>query len=132
MEQAIQVYAIITFAILGLSHVFQHGTWAEFVVSLCAQGRAGAFKYSFLTLIGGSLIVGFHNVWTGIPTILTSIGWGLVLKSGIAFLFPDLALGSMARVRPDNSRLLWIPGVLMIGVAALLGYSLWQRFTQTV
>ena len=131
MQQAIEIYAVITFAILGLSHVFQHRAWVDFIASYCALGRAGVFKYSFLTLIGGSLIVGFHNVWAGIPALLTGIGWGLGFKSAIAFLFPDLALREMERIQSNNSQLLLVPGILMVVVAIILGQSLWQHATTT-
>ena len=127
MEEAIEVYAIINFTMLGLSHIFQHRAWADFFAMLCRQGRPGAFINGMFTLIGGSLIVSFHNVWSGIPAVLTVIGWGFLLKSTLVFLFPDWGLKSMARVRPDNSHLLWVPGVVMIAVAALLAFSLWQR-----
>ena len=124
MQQAIQTFAAINFLIIGLSHVFQHRAWAEFFVLLHRQGRPGAFANGFLSLITGSLIVAFHNVWSGIPVILTVLGWSFVLKAAIVFIAPNLGLRSMAQVRPDASRKLIIPGVIMIVVALALGYSL--------
>ena len=76
MEEAIEIFATINFVIIGFSHIFQHRAWAEFFLLLSKQGRAGAFANGFLTLVTGSLIVAFHNVWTGIPVVLTIIGWG--------------------------------------------------------
>ena len=126
MEQAIELFAAINFLVIGLSHVFQHRAWAEFFILLHRQGRPGAFANGFLTLITGTLIVAFHNVWTGIPVILTVLGWAFVLKAGLIFLVPNLGLRSMARVRPDNSRLFVIPGVMLVLVAFALGFSLWR------
>ena len=126
MEQAIEAFAAINFLIIGLSHVFQHRAWAEFFILLHRQGRPGAFANGFLSLVTGSLIVAFHNVWSGIPIILTLLGWAFVLKAGVVFVIPDLGLRSMARIRPDNSRIFVIPGFVMIAVAIALGYSLWH------
>ncbi len=83
-----------------------------------------AFANGFLSLIMGSLIVAFHNVWSGIPVILTVLGWSFVLKAAIVFIAPNLGLRSMAKIRSDNSRKFIIPGVIMIVVALALGYSL--------
>ncbi len=130
MHQAIEIFAVINFLIIGLSHVFQHRVWAEFFILLHRQGRPGALANGFLSLITGSLIVAFHNVWSGIQVILTVLGWSFVLKAAVVFLVPEWGLRSMARVRPDNSRIFWVPGILMIAVAAMLSYSLWQRFIE--
>ncbi len=127
MNTAVEVAATIVLAVIGLSHVCQHRVWAHWTAANCARGRVGVFQTSFPALLVGSLIVGFDNVWTGVPAILTSIGWSLVLKSTVALLFPDVALRAMARVRPEHSRLLWIPGIIMIAVALLLVYSLYHR-----
>ncbi len=126
MEQAIEIFAAINFLVIGLSHVFQHRVWAEFYILLHRQGRPGAFANGFLSLITGTLIVAFHNVWSGIPVILTVLGWTFVLKAGLIFIVPNLGLRSMARIRPDNSSIFVIPGVVFVVVAIALGFSLWR------
>ncbi len=125
MQQAIEVFAAVNFLIIGVSHVVAHRAWAEFFVALHRQGRPGAFANGFLSLFTGTLIVAFHNVWTGIPVVLTLIGWGMVLKGAVVFVMPDWGLRSIALVRKENSRMLILPGVVMIGIAVALGYSLW-------
>ncbi|MCH6550849.1 MAG: hypothetical protein IH804_02390 [Planctomycetes bacterium] len=126
MEQAIQTFAAINFLVIGLSHVVQHRAWAEFFILLHRQGRPGAFANGFLSLITGTLIVAFHNVWSGIPVVLTVLGWSFVLKAAVVFVVPDWGLRSIGRVRRENSRMFMIPGVILILVAVALGYSVWQ------
>ncbi len=126
MEQAIQTFAAINFFVIGLSHVVQHRAWAEFFILLHRQGRPGAFANGFLSLLMGTLIVAFHNVWSGIPVVLTVLGWSFVLKAAVIFVVPDWGLRSIGRVRRDNSRMFMIPGVLLIIGAVALGYSVWQ------
>ena len=126
MEQAIQTFAAINFLVIGLSHVVQHRAWAEFFILLHRQGRPGAFANGFLSLITGTLIVAFHNVWSGIPVVLTVLGWSFVLKAAVIFVVPDWGLRSIGRVRRENSRMFMIPGVILILGAVALGYSVWQ------
>ena len=127
MEEAIRVFAAVNFVTMGLSHIFRHRAWAEFFVYLHQQGRPGAFANGFLSLFTGSLIVAFHNVWAGLPTVLTVLGWLFVLKAAIIFIFPDVGLRSLARLRPDNSRVVIGPGVMFVIIGVVLAYSVLQN-----
>jgi hypothetical protein len=86
MERSVEVLAIILFGILGLSHILQHKAWAEFFILLRSKGEAGAFGDGFLNLALGAVIVGFHNTWSGLPAVLTLVGWCLLIKGMIRFL----------------------------------------------
>lgn len=124
MERAIELIAAINCLVIGLSHVVQPRVWADFFMWLRSKGPAGSFANGFLALSFGALIVGFHNVWTGIPAVLTFIGWAQVLKSVIAFVFPQVGLRSMAMASPENARVFVPGGVLLMGVGMLLVYHL--------
>ncbi len=125
MEQGIRAFVAVNFLVLGLSHVVQHRAWAEFFARLHGLGRPGAFANGFLSLMTGTLIVSFHNVWSGFPMAVTLLGWSMVLKATIVFVFPEVGLRSMGHIAPDNSQRFRIPGAIMIAVSAALGYSLW-------
>jgi hypothetical protein len=43
MERSVEVFAIILFGVLGLSHILQPKAWAEFFILLRGKGEAGAF-----------------------------------------------------------------------------------------
>ena len=60
--------------------------------------KAGAFVDGLLNLPLAGVIIGFHNVWSGIPVVLTLVGWGLLIKGLIRFCAPKQALRMMARV----------------------------------
>ena len=125
MEQDIRAFVAVNFFVMGLSHVVQHRAWAEFFVYLHGLGRPGAFANGFLSMMMGTLIVAFHNVWSGFPMVVTLLGWSMVLKATVTFVFPEAGLRSMASVGLENSRRFQIPGAIMIAVSAALGYSLW-------
>ena len=120
MEKSIAIFAIINFAIIGLSHFLQHEGWREFFHLLHSKGRPGAFANGFLTLIAGSLIVAFHNVWTGVPVILTLIGWAYLVKSLAIFVYPDWNLRSMESVQHASKLKSRIAGAVLLAVAVVL------------
>ena len=126
MERAIEVYALIQFAVIGLSHVFQPRAWVTFFTVLREKGDAGVFVVAFMSLVFGSLIVAFHNVWTGLPIVLTLVGWGQVLKGLIYFIFPAFALRRGLKIPTYERAWVFIPGgLLFIALAVVLGYHLW-------
>ncbi len=127
MEEAIQKLAVISFFLVGLSHIFQPQVWVKFFIDIREKGETGAFINGFIHFPIGALIVAFHNVWQGIPLLLTLLGYGWVLKGLINFLFPQFALKSLARISPEKSWEFVAAGVVLVGMACLFLYSLIRR-----
>ena len=119
MERALEIFAVVQLTVIGLSHIFCHRAWAEFFVWLTARGRSGAFANGFMSLAFGSMVVAFHQVWSGLPMVLTIIGVLSLVKAANCFVFPDLALRSMGRVRPERSREFIGAGVVALMIAAV-------------
>ena len=103
MESAIQKLAIINFFVIGLSHIVQPRVWAQFFIDIREKGATGSFIVAFIHFPLGALIVAFHNVWQGLPMIFTLIGYGLVLKSLVYFVFPKRGLKSLSRTSIERS-----------------------------
>lgn len=64
----------------------------EFFAFLRERGGAGVIAAAFPALIFGSIVVAFHNVRSGIPLVLTVVGWAHVAKASVYFAFPSFAL----------------------------------------
>jgi hypothetical protein len=79
----------------------------------------------FLNLPLGGIIVGFHNTWSGIPLVLTLVGWGLLIKGVIRFCAPRQALRLMARVSLARSWEFQVAGAGLVALASLLGYAVY-------
>lgn len=124
METGVQVFAMVNFVIIGLSHIIQPRVWAAFFIGLCERGHAGVFVNGFISLGLGSLIVAFHNVWSGLPMVLTIYGWILVLKALISFTAPSIAKRSMAQVSHERASHFVFPGIGLLLLGALLCFHL--------
>ena len=125
MERSVEILAIILFGVFGLSHILQPKAWAEFFMLLRGKGEAGAFVDGFLNLPLGGIIVAFHNTWSGIPLVLTLLGWGFLIKGLIRFCAPRLALRMMARVSVERSWEFRVAGAGLVAIASLLGYGVY-------
>ncbi len=125
MERAIQIYAVVNFIVIGISHAVRPRVWVDFFAAVRERGEAGVFAVAFLSLSFGSLIVAFHNVWSGIPLVLTLVGWSQVVKALIYFAYPAYGLRKLQIPSSERPVLFVIPGLLFLGLAGLLGYHLW-------
>jgi uncharacterized protein YjeT (DUF2065 family) len=127
MERATEIFAAVFFSAIGLSHIAHPRAWVEFFMWLHKKGHAGVFVNGFLTLALGSFIVAFHNVWTGLPMLLTLIGWAKVLKGLLNFVTPQLALWALARVSFERGWQFRVGGLLALGLSALIWYMVWTH-----
>jgi len=125
MERAVQIYAIINLMVIGISHVVRRRVWVDFFVFLRERGEAGVFAVGFLNLIFGSIIVAFHNVWSGVPLILTLLGWANVMKALLYFTFPAFGLRKLQFLSHERAKLIVGGGIVFLLLAGALGYHLW-------
>ncbi|MEP6917597.1 MAG: hypothetical protein ABJC89_18240 [Acidobacteriota bacterium] len=125
MGRSVEIMAVILFGAAGLSHILQPKAWAEFFILLRDKREAGAFVDGFLNLPVAALIIAFHNIWSGIPAVLTVVGWCLLIKGLIRFCAPKLALRMMARVSVERSWEFQVAGAFLVCCAGLLGYGVY-------
>jgi hypothetical protein len=127
MELAVTKLAMICFLFTGVSHIVQPRVWAKFFIDLHGKGEVGSFLNALLHFPLGVIIVSFHNVWHGLPLVLTLIGWGLVLKSFIYFVFPRYGLKVLARVSMERSGEFRVAGVFAVGISGWLLFTILRR-----
>lgn len=124
MAESIAIFASINFTVVGLSHICQVQAWRDFFQKLHSMGHAGAFANGMITLLMGSLIVSFHNLWSGVPVILTLIGWGYILKATAIFVYPQWNVRSMRNVENSPTLKFRIAGMALLGVALTISLSI--------
>jgi len=60
----------------------------------------------------GVIIVAFHNVWHGLPIVVTIMGWGFLLKSILYLTYPTHGMRMLARVSVERSWEFVVAGVM--------------------
>lgn len=122
MHKDIELFAGICFLVIGLSHLMQPEVWVEFFTLLRNKGRPGAFAEGFLCLGFGTFVVAFHNVWSGLPAVLTLVGWLQVLKGLLRFTAPQLCLRIYDRVSLERAWEFRAAGVFSLALGGLFTY----------
>ena len=69
-------------------------------------------------------IVSFHIVWSGIPLVLTVLGWANVVKSLVYLTFPAFGLRKLQFLSHERANLVVGGGILFLLLACDLGYHL--------
>lgn len=126
IERATEVFAVVNLAVIGVSHIVQPAAWVEFFIVLRERGHAGVFVNGMLSLTFGSILVAFHNVWTGLPMIVTLLGWAQVVKGLISLVAPSIGLGKMMRVSMARAWEFQAAGAAFVLLAALIVWT-WVR-----
>ncbi|MEW5915702.1 MAG: hypothetical protein AB1762_04830 [Gemmatimonadota bacterium] len=122
LQRTIELYAAIHLFVIGLSHTFQPRVWVEFFIHLRQLGHTGVFVTGFMSLYFGSIIVAFHNVWSGLPLVLTILGWSQLVKALLYFVVPSVGARAMSRVSMERRNEFIAPGILFLVLAALMLY----------
>ena len=124
METSVEKLVAINFLVFGLSHLLQPRVWVQFFIFLREKGEVGSFLNGFVHFPLGAFIIAFHNVWQGIPMIVTLVGWGLVLKSTLYFTWPKHGLRMMSTVKMERSWHFAVAGVFSIALGGVILYPL--------
>ena len=127
MEKQIQVAFAIQLAVYGIAHLLQPGPLVAFYQALASKKDAGVICIALLSLITGSFLVAFHNVWTGLPILLTIFGWAQLVKGTLYMLIPSVGLRFFERITPDRTNHFRWPGIPLLVVSALLAWHLVQQ-----
>jgi uncharacterized protein YjeT (DUF2065 family) len=127
METSIQKLVAISYLVIGLSHIIQPRVWAEFFIKWREKGEVGSFLSGLLHFPMGVLIVSFHNVWHGIPLVVTIMGWGLVIKGLIYLTYPKHGMRVLARVSMERAWEFAAAGAFSVALSGLIIFSLLNK-----
>jgi hypothetical protein len=119
-EIAIDIFALLNFAVLGLSLLLQPLAWAHFFGWLRREGTGGAMAYGFICLSFGSLLVAFHRGWFGVLVVVTIAGWLEVLVGLVCLLSPAAGLRILALPSEDRLGVCRIGGIVSLALAAVI------------
>jgi hypothetical protein len=124
VEDALRLFAAIQLLLVGLSHLLRPGAWVDFFRELHRHGHPGVFVHGFLSLGFGSMILAFHNVWSGPRALLTVMGCAYLLKATLCFLAPETQMRTLGRVSHERRWEIQLAGLAFLAVAGVLSYGL--------
>ncbi len=127
MELAVERLVALCCFVIGLSHIVQPRAWAGLFINWREKGVLGVFYTGLLHFALGAIIVAFHNVWRGIPMIVTLLGWGWTIKGLLHLTYPSHGLRMLNRVSVERSWEFSVAGVVLLLVAAVITWSLDHR-----
>ena len=85
VEKTIGLY----FLILAISLIIRPSLWLKMIKRMLLED-SGQRTYFFFSLIVGIVVTQTHNIWDLTSAVLVTVfGWALILKSAIAFIYPE-------------------------------------------
>ena len=127
VEIAIQKLLAISCFVIGLSHMVQPRAWAQLFIGWRDKGTVGVFYTGLLHFAFGVVIVAFHNVWRGLPLLVTILGWAWTMKGLLYLCFPSIGRKSLSRVSLDRAHEFVIAGAVLLLIALVIGWHLFTR-----
>lgn len=122
VQRFVEWFVFLGFLVVGISHIAQARAWDEFFALLRAKGRAGVIVNGLLALTFGSIVVAGHNVWGGLPTIVTLVGWAQLLKGFLHLAVPGIGERSLQMAETNPLNRFRIGGAVMLAVDVPIGW----------
>ena len=96
-----QIWGIV-FVILGLSMLLNK-KWTAVAIEEMTQNQGIIWLAGLITLVMGVVLVTLNNVWTsGLPLIITILGWLTLIKGAFILLFPNFSITYYKKVNKGN------------------------------
>jgi uncharacterized membrane protein YvlD (DUF360 family) len=109
----------IMFVVMGLSMLFQKKYMLSVVEEL-VQSKSFMWIGGFMALTMGAVMITLNNVWTsGLPLVITVLGWLALIKGAFFLLLPDTAVSYYKKVNKEWKFVLAGLVVLILGLVLL-------------
>lgn len=124
VQRFVEWFVFLNFLVVGISHITQARAWDEFFALLRAKGRAGAMINGMIALTFGSIVVAGHNVWGGLPTVVTLVGWAQLVKGFLHLAVAGMGERSMRMAETNPLSKFRIGGAVMLAVNVPIAWLL--------
>ena len=92
----------IGFIVFGLSMLFNK-KWITVAVEEMVQNQGVMLLAGLVALIMGLVLVALNNIWTsGLPLLITILGWLTLLKGAVILIFPNFTTSYYRKVNKEN------------------------------
>ena len=123
--EAIEFIVGITFLFLGVSFILRQNDWIKLVEHAEAQGNRAVLFMGIFNTMAGSVILGFHFIWTGMSIIVTIIGVIFLVRGFMCLIYPSWVLKKLHRLMNHSRNNLKIASVIIILTSALVLHNWW-------
>ncbi|MFG0328413.1 MAG: hypothetical protein ACF8PN_00820 [Phycisphaerales bacterium] len=122
LTTAVQIFFALQLLVVGMSHMIQPGAWVSFFIRVRERGEAGVLQIGLLTLFVGAFIVAFHNIWQGLPIVLTIFGWIQLIKGVVYLAAPQIGLRALQTISQERRGGFVVAGAVLFafGVALVI------------
>lgn len=127
MVLAIQFAVGICCFVIGLSMLFHRFDWLAWLDGLRHKGKPETLVIGMTGLFISSLILGFHQVWSGVPLIVTLIGLIGVIEGTVYLLCPSMFPKMLACLVP-HSRFFVLWGILATVLGVIILCEWWGSY----
>ena len=111
-----QIFGTI-FLVLGLS-MFLNKRWTSLVVERITEDEAILWIAGLITITMGSSIIVLNNIWTsGLPLLVTILGWLTLIKGAFILIFPKSTFSYYKKMNKGN---IFVWGGLIVFVLGLI------------
>ena len=115
-----QIFGV-TFAVLGLS-MMSNKKWTAVVIEEITKNQGVVWLAGLFTLVMGAVIVVLNNIWTsGLPLLITILGWATLIKGAFILLFPNSTKFYYEKMNKGNV-FVW-GGIIVLLLGLILLYS---------
>jgi len=121
MEVLVEKVAAAVLFMVGVSLRTSTPFWISYYKGIAEMGPKGVRLNGAVSLAVGMTVILIHNVWSGVPVLLTLLGWLLLAESIICFLVPEMALASLKSMKEQQRiRVYQGTGTALVALSILL------------
>jgi len=125
MEMLVEKVAAAVLCMVGVSLLTSTPFWIAYYKRVVEMGHKGVRLNGTVSLVVGMTVILLHNVWSGVPVLLTLLGWLLVAESVICFLVPEMALTGFKSMKEEHQvRVYQGTGTALLALSILLVFHL--------
>ena len=107
----------IVFIVLGLS-IYLNKAWTAIVIDEFTKSQGLIWLAGLITVMLGAFLVVTNNLWiSGLPIVITVIGWLTLLKGATILIFPNFSINYYKKI---NTGKIFTWGGIIIFILGLL------------
>jgi hypothetical protein len=116
----------IIFAVMGLSVAIDRKNVSA-ALEKVTQDRGFLWLWSFLILTMGAVIIVMNNIWTsGLPLLVTILGWLTLIKGAFLLLLPGPAISLYKKCSKESVLIFGGIAAFILGLVLLFLGGLWM------